>query len=650
MPPSHVAFAPPASGGRTWRGLLSLACLASLAPRAAPAAESLVRVTGRLLEVNGHAEFPKGLMGLHADTPLTEAMRQDWGVECLRQIHFGPGSGSVAWDKTGLREPFKNLAMVIDCQGDRYAPATVLTNPKYEEFFARIGRDYAQRCKDLGWHGYAEFWNEPYLNWAERSRKNYDPKYYDATKAADEGPVTIKGWDKPLAHLRWRRLWARGEDGKIAHLVPLPKGAKAGDTFRHKLGYYFTKGDEQTYTVVEHWDVYDPTAVSFWSGKQNYDFYMWMFLPWAKAIKETNPAVTTIGGWCFNLPANGWKAWEILYKPMIDEAVQWLDGVCEHHYGSDTRVNAATYEIIVGYALAEHGKRLHCYNTETAGCVDPAVPGARHSNATPYGAFNYGLRDIVELAYRCPDKAAARTAHGSLRPGWGGGGDEFLFKLLKDFRGRLVHTACDDPDVWPIAVLNGDKLAVVAFNDHSEERTIRLALDAPAGTTFDAGRKVWVTAKEEKGALQFHEEALPAGGSRFDGQVAIAQKTGVKLVLPLKGTPPAKPQRVRSQFFARGVLQKVEKGKHISLAVKVDEKLLACAEAACLRVVLEGVNAGEGCARIGGAAAQLPDRDWITDVPIDPKLLRPDTAIVFETTGDGYQVDIASLLLEYLAD
>ncbi|MBM4032000.1 MAG: hypothetical protein FJ291_09465 [Planctomycetes bacterium] len=614
---------------------------------AALAGETQVKVTGRLLEVNGQAEFPKGLMGLHADTRLTEEMRQDWGVECFRQIHFGPGGGSVAWDKNGLREPFKNLSMVIDCQGDRYAPATVLTNPKYEEFFARIGRDYAQRCKDLNWHGYAEFWNEPYLNWAERSRKNYDPKFYDVTKATDEGPVTIKGWDKPLAHLRWRRLWARGEDGKIAHLVPLPKGAKPGDTFRHRLGYYFTKNEEQTYTVVEHWDVYDPTAVSFWSGKQNYDFYMWMFLPWAKAIKEANPDVTIIGGWCFNLPANGWKAWEILYKPMIDEGIAWLDGVCEHHYGSDTRVNAATYEVIVGYALTEHGKRLRCYNTETAGCVDPAVPGARHSNATPYGAFNYGLRDIVELTYRCPDKAAARAAHGSLKPGWGGGGDEFLFKLLKDFRGRLIHAACDDLSVWPVATLNGDKLVVVVFNDHKEDRTVRLAIDAPAGTTLEAGRKVWVAAKEEKGALQFHEAAVPASGSRFEGDLKVVQKTGVKLVFPLKGTPPAKTQWVRTQFFARGVLQKVEKGKPLALTVKVDGKLLARAEAAHLKVVLEGLRAAEGFVSVNGTRLPLPQHDWIAEVPLDPRLLKGGNALAFEAAGSGYQVDVASLVIEH---
>jgi hypothetical protein len=375
-----------------------------------------------------------------------------------------------------------------------------------------------------------------------------------------------------------------------------------------------------------------------------------MFRPWAKAIKATNPEVTVIGGWDFAMTANGWKAWEILYQPFIDEAIAWLDGVTEHHYGSDTRVNAASYEVAVGYAQAEHGKWLHCYNTETAGCVDPAVPGNRHGNATPYGAFNYGLRDIVELLYRCPDKAAARTAHASKTPGWGGGGDEFLFKLLKDCRGRLVHAASDDLSVWPVACLNGGRLVVVLFNDHREAQSVRVVLEAPAGTTLRAGRAVWVEPVEPKGPLAFRERAVAASGRRLEAAFAIPQRTGLKLVLPLEGTPPAKPQRLRRQAFARGILRPVAKGEPVRFAIKLDPALLARAEAASVKVVLEGVRGGEGVVRVNGSPVALPDRDWITEVAVDPKRLRADTALVFETAGDGYQVDVASVVVDAPAE
>ena len=607
-----------------------------------------VTVTGRLLDVNGHTDVPRGLFGLHADSKLSVERAKDWGVDCFRQIHYVPGGGSIAWDKEGkLREPFKDMPVVIDCQGDRFYPAVCLSNPKYEEYFTKIGRQYAQKCKELNWKGYAEFWNEPYLNWAERSRKNYNPKFYDVTKAVEDGPVTIKGWDKPLKYLRWRRLWARDDERKkINYLVPVPAGAKAGDKLEYEFRLYFMPKGKRSYTVVAEWNVYDPTAVSFWSGKQNYDFYMWMFLPWAKAIKETNPAVTVIAGWDFAVNADGWKSWEMLYRPMIDESIRWLDGVTEHHYGSDTRVNTATYEVVVGYAMAEHGKWLHCYNTETAGCVDPAVPGNRHGNATPYGAYNYGLRDIIELIYRSPDKAVSRTAHGSLAPGWGGGGDEFRFKLMKDFRGKLIHCRCDDPDIWPVACLNGEALVIAVFNDHRTDRTIPLTVHAPAGAELAEGLQQWYVAPTEKGPLEFRQAKLPASGRSFTGRVEVPQRSAVKLVFPLKGKAPDKPQVLRRQFFAKGVLNDVAAGKPVTLKVKLDAALPAKAEQAWLRLVLERVRGGEAAVAVNGTAVKLPDRDWLTLVPVDAKLLKAENTLVFSTTGDGYKVDVASIVID----
>lgn len=612
-----------------------------------PAAQ--VAVTGRLLDVNGHTEVPRGLLGLHADAKLSVERAREWGVDSFRQIHFGPGSGSVAWGKDGkLREPFRSMPVVIDCQGDRYCPALCLTRPDYVEFFETIGRDYARKCRERGWKGIAEFWNEPYLNWAERSRKNYQPKFYDVSKATEDGPVTIKGRDEPLRYLRWRRLWARGENGKINYLVPVPEGAKPGDTFEHELKLYFAPKGRREYTVVERWDVYDPTAVSYWSGKQNYDFYMWMFLPWARAIKETNPDITVIGGWDFHINSSDWKAWEMLYRPMIDESIEWLDGVTEHHYGSDTRMTVGTYEVVVGYAMAKHGKWLHCYNTETAGCVDPAVPGNRHGNATPYGAYNYGLRDIVELIYRSPDKAVSRAAHGSLAKGWGGGGDEFRFKLLKELRGKLVDCESDDLRVWPVASLHEEgKLVVVIYSDHSAPRAISLEVAAPTGTTLAAGRKTWVVPQSPEGPLEVREEAVPASGPTFRGTLEVPPTTGVKLVFPLSGKPPTTPQRLRRQFFAKGVLQEVTPDRPLTLRVEIEEPgLIERASGARIKWVLEGVDGGEGTVRVGGATQPLPDIDWLTEAALDPDLLAPVTELVFETSGDGYRVDVASIAID----
>ena len=80
-------------------------------------AATIVEVTGRLMDVNGHTDVPRGLFGVHA-LKLTPELVEDWGIECFRQIHFVPGSGSIAWDRQGRpRAPFKDMPMVIDCQG-----------------------------------------------------------------------------------------------------------------------------------------------------------------------------------------------------------------------------------------------------------------------------------------------------------------------------------------------------------------------------------------------------------------------------------------------------------------------------------------------------------------------------------------------------
>jgi hypothetical protein len=606
-----------------------------------------VFISGHALDINGQTTVPRGLMGLHADAPLTVERAKDWGVDGFRAIQFVPGSGSVVIDAKGnLVAPFKDMEVVIDCQGDRFYPAVVLTNPKYEGYFREIGRAYAEKCKTAGWHGFAEFWNEPYLNWAERSRKNYDPKFYDVSKATDDGPVTIMGWDKPLRYLRWRRLWAQDDKGHINYLVPVPKDAKTGDTFHYELNLYFAPKGVRSYTVVEKWDVYDPTAVSFWSGKQNYDFYMWMFLPWAQAIKETNPGVTVIGGWDFPIYSDRWKAWELLYKPMIDDGIQWLDGVCEHHYGSDTRANAGTYEVVVGYALAEYGKRLRCFNTETAGCVDPSVPGNVHGQATPFGAFNYGLRDIIELWYRSPDKAHGRAAHGSLTPGWGGGGDEFLFKLLKDFRGKLIEANSSDLQVWPVAAVHETNLVVVLYNDRSTDQAVALHADAPRGTTFTRARRVAVVPISDKGPLEVREELLAASGAAFDGTVTVRAKTGVKLVFDLDKAAAGLPVLQRRQFFAKGVLDPVTPEKPVTRKISLPPELLAKARSARLRVVLERVNGGEARAVVNGTTVPVPDHDWLTEIDVPVETLRADNTLVFESAGDGYQLDIASLVLD----
>jgi hypothetical protein len=103
----------------------------------------------------------------------------------------------------------------------------------------------------------------------------------------------------------------------------------------------------------------------------------------------------------------------------------------------------------------------------------------------------------------------------------------------------------------------------------------------------------------------------------------------------------------RRQFFAKGVLRKVQPSQLLTMTVKVDPQVLAAGPtAARLKVVLEGVRGGEGAATVNGVKLALPDMDWIVEVPIDATQLKAENTLTFQTTGDGYQVDVASLVVE----
>ena len=53
------------------------------------------------------------------------------------------------------------------------------------------------------------------------------------------------------------------------------------------------------------------------------------------------------------------------------------------------------------------------------------------------------------------------------------------------------------------------------------------------------------------------------------------------------------------------------------------------------QVLLEGVRDGEGTVRVNGSPVKLPDHDWLTEVPIDPKLLEPATTLPTVAPGLG---------------
>ncbi|MFW5841436.1 MAG: hypothetical protein ACOCZE_12715, partial [Planctomycetota bacterium] len=261
-------------------------------------------------------------------------------------------------------------AYYIECYGERKQPAQVLWGPNWKQDLANWGKTYATNAKKNDYIAHFEFWNEPYLNWAERSRVNYNLKFYDVSKAKEGGPVHTK-YGLKIPHLSWRK-----------------------------------KGDK--------WQVYDPTAFSYWSGRGNSWIYDQMLAAIGKGVKETYPAVRVIGGWGFRYNEDHWAAWDMLYKPTIDRNIEVIDGIHEHHYQGDTTALNGTYEVLIAYSKTKYDRWLHSYNTETNDLVDAPARGAvdtpeKARRSREYRRMTYNLRDCLYCCYATPDKTASRT-------------------------------------------------------------------------------------------------------------------------------------------------------------------------------------------------------------------------------------------------
>ena len=398
-------------------------CTIALMLGACAAAQETVHVTGRARGVNGVSEVPAGLFGVHA-TKLTPELVKQWGVESLRVIHHGPtGKPMVA----GEGNAPAGIGMLVECFWDRYQPALLLTDRNWKQRLETLAKTYAQNARATGKTHHVEFWNEPFLNWAVRPGVNYDPAHYEANDKQVGKPMTVRGWDKPLEYLVWSKELRLVEpaSGKVPYLrngdPPLPPKIRSGEL---KVGgMYNFRGKE--YRLDEVWWGKDPSQPSWYSGKQNSQFYRWMLVPFAKALKEVNSDVQLVAGWGFGIHTDGWKAWEVLFKPTIDDcAVEiggrkqlLLDGIGEHHYGGDTRGVAGSYEVAYAYALGAYGKKLKFYNTEAGGMLDPQRPDTGKSvfsGGGPEewrGMFSYFVRDLTHMIDVCPDKAIARAAH-----------------------------------------------------------------------------------------------------------------------------------------------------------------------------------------------------------------------------------------------
>ncbi len=333
-----------------------------------PSGPAEVTVTGRTLQVNDATTIPGGMFGFH------QAGGRDVQVDGLRvgslRPHRAQGAGSsfVAPPKPEL-----GIDLRVCCNYDRRQQLPRPSwGPDWADKCRAVGRGIGDKAEPYGEAVAIEWWNEPYLDLGRYLERDLAKKA-DRESAAEGKPVVLHG--QPLESM----VWVKGDDGK---LVPR-----------------------------------DPSRFTYWSGRQIGIFYNESFNIVAAEAKKLAPDVQMVGGFGFRWNEDEWAAWEILYKPMIDECIEHLDGVNEHHYQGHTDAMAASYEVLQAYTDAVHGRRLDCYNTETNDLWDAPARGRSAASNQFGGRFRsrrrmiYNLRDILYTVMETPDKAKARAIH-----------------------------------------------------------------------------------------------------------------------------------------------------------------------------------------------------------------------------------------------
>ena len=517
-------------------------------------------------------------------------------------------------------------AFLVDCLGERKEPAWMLSSADWEKRLDAWGRSFAERARASGEEVHFEFWNEPYLNWAERSRVNLQDKWF-ADRVEGSDAVRLRHTPEVVVpHFRW----ARHGDG---------------------------------------WRVEDATAFSYWSGRGNGWIYDRMLGVIGPAIKQVNPEVQVVAGWGFRWNEDHWAAWDMLYKPTIDRNIGWIDGVHEHHYQGDPTAMHGTYEMLTAYGVSAHGKWLYSYNTETNDLLDAPARGSldtpeKVSRATTWRRVVYNVRDCLYACLQSPDKLRARAVIHPEREGWAG----LAYGFMRNMRGRLVETRSSCADVWCIASIDGTdprampadgstgrSLVVAVVNDRRTAAEIGLVLRAPTGMRFaGAGVREWMCVDDDFAVTQHREETrMAAEGGRL--VLELAPRGMWKVTLPLEGDPVAEVQVHRRQWFADAVLARVVRGEVRRMVVRPDEGRVKSAGRGWLRLVVEQVAEGEGWVEVNGRRLELPkamtadNQTRIVEIGLEAGDLKSEMELVFgvhEGNFAGYLVCMASVVLE----
>lgn len=704
-----------------------------------------VEVTGKLLSINGTDSIPPGVFGgfnlkdMTLGTPTVTIDGKTYPVQggkiTVGGTAYDVNKGKVkidgkeykakaetkprthiyrlAMDKSidhgggggEIRMGDEKVPMLINSVGDRTAPPVYLTNKNWKSMYESSGKKAGEMAKSADGKVYIEYWNEPYLNWANINRKAFNPDDYNVADAKEGGPVVSNATGEVMPHLKWtrdpdapaykwydnRQQFRRGRDEKgnvtmpyampysnwypgkwraeAARLNP-PDAVKDGETY---------EVDGKTYTAFTPWTVYDETQFTFWSGQGLLKPYIDPALAYGKALKEAGgDEVVYIVGWGNRPSEDHWAGWERLYQPTVDALASVIDGVNEHDYGGSPIKMAANHEFITAYGQAKHDKWLYSFNTESGLSADPqavgdAAEGPDVGKAVADRAkFRWITAKILHTLENTPDKTRAIAHFGIGGPWFSDEGEGVAITALKDLRGRLVQVKKDDPDLYVVASIDGTdenappdpddpegnqkELVVAMWNAGEQQKLVFPVFMFPAG--MQAGKPVMIHTSRERDAAPIVEPApAPYDLSRANAAFSLQPQSLMVFVIPLTGDlADSQPRVLHHQSFGSTFLHEVKPAAPLTQTITLDPESMKGATRAWLRLVVERLGEGEGIATVNGTRVELPpsvtpeNTPRLLVIPIDPAILKPgENSVTYTTASDhnaGYLLAANGITVE----
>lgn len=637
-----------------------------------------LEVTGETLAVNGTLNVPAGLFG--GFNLQSKKRVEEHRIASGKTIHFGGQKGLQVGK--GVRH------MMINNIFDRYQAALRFSHADWSEQLEKMGKAAANHSQKSSVSVYVEFWNEPYLNWSNRSRRNFDLKYFDTSKAKEGGPVHLRYSGEVIPHFKWTQnpdapnwswmpkerwvLLGRDAKGKVYKKNPPPEGVQEGETYTTVVKNKKKKTSrEVTLTAFRPWYVYDETQHSYWSARGQLMPYIDMMEAYAKGFggKDKPENLIFIAGWGNRASEGHWIGFENLYKPVIDAGHGYIDALNDHDYGGHPNRMCSNYEVLNAYSVSRYNKPLTFYNTECAPNFDPAalgnVGGVQNKSAAHRQKMNWVTRKILHALQNTPDKSRNFSHFGVGGGFWEDQGEGIALKVMKNLRGRLLVVNCDDPKVLVAAAVDGTdplnprpeemgagpELSLNVFNDHRESRKIAITVQAPEGTTFVEAIHRYPQLKDNRFVID--EKKLQSQSEELRCEIEVPGHDYFNITLPLKGELATEPDVQRSQFISDIILQKVKSDIKTTLAIP--SKALASARSAELKMVVERLAPGEGKVSINGHAMTLPpmvtpeNTALILNMPLDPQLLKEKNELTFSVTAPeraGYKICMASIVVD----